>query len=192
MQYQALVAVLAVGCGSSSAGPPAEHAEEPAVTSAAATEPADGHAPTPYTAEQIRDATHQGRRYLFRVTLGTESPLTREMRFVRVDAQGATIASSMRDADGREVAPAEESTVTWEELRQHALFPARATTITDESIDVAAGHFETRHYTVRDDEEGTTSHFWFANDLPGAPVKLVTEHEGTPLMTMELVTHENP
>src|SRR5687767_12827398 len=96
--------LLALACGA-----PASRAAapEPAATpeASASTASSDSY-PTPYSAEQIRDATRPGRAYTWRVEVNGKAAVERTVAFTRVDAEGAEITG-----DG--VA----KRVTWEELR---------------------------------------------------------------------------
>lgn len=146
---------------------------------------AEGDAPTPYTADEIREATLPGRRYVWRIEEDGKPPTTRVLVFERVDAQGAELVAGPDDASLGEASP---KRVTWEELRKHALFPAKNTSIQRERITVPAGELECRVYTVKDDD-GTLRRFYFADDLPGAPVLHFTEKQGHRVSTTTLVEH---
>ena len=186
----ALAVVLLVlgGCGHPSA-PDVSVTPPPVAPSPAeppAPPPAPAHAETPYTAEQIRDASKVGREWQYRVEQGPKTEW-RIMTMTAVDADGATITNTVRGGEGAVTAEPTESRATWEELRAHALFPAAATTISDDSVQTAAGLFQCKRYVVVDG--ATTSTFWFGNDLPGAPVKLTVESGGAVIETRMLMKH---
>jgi hypothetical protein len=103
-----------------------------------------------------------------------------------VDAEGAMLRTVVRGGEGLAGEP-KQSRLTWEELRAHAIFPRAATTIVDETIQTAAGKFACKRYTVVGDEETTT--FWFATELPGAPVKMTVERGGVVVETRTLMKH---
>lgn len=144
-------------------------------------------APIPYPAERIRAATGVGRTYLFAVTLPNGQTARRQLRFAAVDAQGGTIESTMLAPDGAPLGVPEVKQVTWTELESHAHFPAAATEVTEETVETPAGRFEAALYTVR--EEGKVARYWFAKDLPGAPVRLVEEGPDGATFRMELLRH---
>jgi hypothetical protein len=145
-------------------------------------------APTPYTAEQIRQATAVGRTYEWRREIVGQPATTRVITFTKVTDADAEMSSIDLDAEGKELAPAKVSTSTWEELRQHALFPSDAVQISEETVTVPAGTFDCLKYTVtKGDAEGMT--FLFAKSLPGAPVQFYKVANGTPVMTSTLVRH---
>jgi hypothetical protein len=195
--------ILATACGSSPppasattapaaqtpAGPetPAE-SDSPAAPVPAESEPeAAATLPTPYTGEQIRDATAPGRRYRFRTVAGDHTSIV-TMEFVEVTPEAAVVESSVFDGDGNRVAPAQTARSTWEELRLHATFPAAVTTTEDATVTVPAGTFETTLYTVRAGDQ--VERFWFARELPGPPVKMEQQTAaGDLVFTMELLEH---
>lgn len=153
----------------------------------------DGIAPPPFNAEQIRDATRRGRTYIFRLTQGDEI-FYRRIRFVEVSDSGCTTEGQMLTRERATMGPATTTRATWAELVIHARYPADATTIErGVTVVVPAGTFESTLYHVRtSDEEGrpTRTRAWFAEALPGAPVKLMIEVDGTILTTMQLVEHD--
>jgi hypothetical protein len=156
-------------------------------TAAAAPKATPEFAPTPYTAEQIRDATHLGRTYEFKREVAGRPPATRTMTFVRVSLLDADVKSTTRDEAGKDLEPAETSTSTWEEFRKHAEFPKAVVTITEETVTVPAGKFDCVVYSVAG--EGTVTRFFFAKSMPGAPVLFYTEKGATRLMTSTLVRY---
>jgi hypothetical protein len=145
---------------------------------------------TPYTAEQIRDATHAGRKYVFSVEAAGAPAKRKTMRFLGADASGALIESETSNADGSGVVAEPASHATWGELRDHAQFPkavvARSETITK----TRAGDFACLVYTVRG-KDGETTTFHFAKNLPGPPVLFSTEKDGKVVMKSELVEYKD-
>lgn len=181
--------------------PPAATADEATPAPAVAETPppavasADGeHAPTPFTVEQIRDATHVGRTYRFRMEENGAPAREHLIEFTAVDAEGCTIRVTDRDASGQATGAPEESRSTWVEIGRHALFPREATTITHETVEVPAGRFDAILYTVSASPAGRrmVQKYWFARELPGAPVRVVHEVDGAPVMSMTLLEHRNP
>lgn len=158
--------------------------------------PADGAtAPVPFTAERIREATPKGRTYRFQVGGPGDAPMTLTMRFVEVGPEKAVLETTMLGADGKPLAEAKRQDTTWAQLENHAHYPAAATVITPEKVTVPAGTYAAKKYTVTEkDEDGTrrVTQAWFADDLPGAPVKFIVERDGRPAATMILLEHTNP
>lgn len=138
-----------------------------------------GMYPTPYTADQIRDATKPGRTYKLDIETAGSPKGQRVMTFTKVDAEGAELVT-----DGG--AP---KRVTWEELRKHAEFPKPVVSTRQEKITVPAGTFDCVVYVVQGDP-GEVRTFYFAKALPGAPVLFFTEKDGKRVMTSTLVEHK--
>jgi hypothetical protein len=142
--------------------------------------PAEGDAPypTPYTAEQIRDASRPGRTYTWRVEQSGKPAVEHVVEFRRVDADGAELSS-----DGQ------SKRVTWEELRQHAEFPRAAVTTREETVTVPAGTYECIVYVVERRAANETFTFYFAKAMPGAPVLFFTDSAGERKLTHTLVRY---
>ena len=152
--------------------------------------PAPGpFAPTPYTAEEIRAASPRGRTVRHRVTLGRKTTVT-TMEFGEVTETGCQLTSRIFDASGKSLLEKpSEGSYSWEDLRRHARFARSETTITDAAVEVPAGRFECKLYTVERKEAGKSlvSRYWFARTLAGPPVKMTVESSGRTLRTMELL-----
>jgi hypothetical protein len=176
--------VAQASCGPAPRLDPAAPADRPAETTGGEM------APTPYTADQIRDASRTGRTYVYRVEAEGEPVRIREMRFFTVDAAGAEIVTTVFDEQGTEIHSEPPSRSSWEELRRHALFPRDAVEISDEEITVPAGTFACMLYTLTDRAEGSVTKFYFARELPGAPVLFFTDANGHRVMTTTLVSHD--
>ncbi|MCA9540463.1 MAG: hypothetical protein KC620_16300 [Myxococcales bacterium] len=146
-----------------------------------------GLAPVPFPAQQIREATSNGRTYRFRLDAHGQSATVRTMRFEEVDDDGATVVSSTADTQGNPIGEPKSQHATWADLESHAHYPANATHIKPASIKTDAGRFDCKLYTVRDAEG--ISRAWFANDLPGAPVRLEIERDGKIVLRMELIDY---
>jgi hypothetical protein len=169
-----LSVALINACSGASHAPPTS---EPPPSPAEAYEPGDTF-PTPYSAEQIRDATRPGRSYTWRIENGNAPAVERQITFGPTDATGAELSS-----DG------EVRRVTWEELRKHAEFPRAAVTTRDETITTPAGTFECVVYVVARGA-GEISTFYFAKSMPGAPVLFFVDKGGARTMTSTLIRYE--
>ncbi len=133
-----------------------------------------GHAPTPYTADQIRAGCPTGRSIDLSVKTKVETPYIQHIRFVDTDKIGATQDLWRTSADGTPRGAVDTVYSSWPELQRHASFPMKTTTIDDERIEISAGTFDCMRYTVL---RGAIAHtFWFAVDLPGMPVRF-TAHD---------------
>ncbi len=135
------------------------------------------HAPTPFTAEEIRRGCPTGRTVTARTEAAGEPDRVDTTVFAETDEQGALLESN-----------GQEHRVTWLELQSHASFPAELTTITEEMIQIPLGRMECLSYRVVKDE--TVSTFWFAKDRPGMPVLFMTETNGAVLSTTFVIEDE--
>lgn len=184
----ALIALA--GCGPKPQ-PAATTPTPPAEDGSAAAEPAEAPAlaTPPFTAEQIRDATKAGRTYRFAMRQG-EQTLTVTMTFTAVSPERATIERSVVDASGNTLDQGTEETA-WEDLVDHASYPADQTQITETTVEVPAGKFDAMLYTITADQDGKAfvSRMYFAKSLPGAPVKAEVTLGDQQMLSMELVEH---
>lgn len=146
---------------------------------------APGQAPTPFTADEIRAGCPDGRTIRLQVDLAGEPPLLRMSRFYDGDESGTTLERSALSADGSPLGEPEPGRVTWRELQEHASFPADATSVAPERIETAIGELDCLRYTVLD---GSTEQvLWFADDLPGMPVRYLTRVDGQVVATASVV-----
>jgi hypothetical protein len=132
-----------------------------------------GHAPTPFTAEEIRLRSSQGRVKHVRVESEDEPTYVRSIRFVDCDADGATTERVRLGEDGTPDGPVHRQRVRWADLQAHASFPATQTHIVEERIELPIGVLDCLRYTVTDGEAVDT--FWFAVQAPGMPVRYTRE-----------------
>lgn len=186
-----LVAVL-VACGP---GPNTVLPPQPTATPTASSEPPppdpdEGRTKTPFTREQIRDATPEGRSLTFVLESPDKPPVQKRFRFLAVDDERATILTELLDQNGKTIGTPENASTTWEALRRHGSYPREGTTIDEATAETPAGSFECLRYTVVEPtEEGGTKKTvaWFAKKLPGPPVDLSIEVDGQLVMTMTLL-----
>ena len=152
-------------------------------------DPDEGRAKTPYTREQIRDATPEGRSLTFVMESPDKPPVQKRFRFLASDDERTTIITELLDSNGKTIGTPENVSSTWEELRRHASFPKESTTIEDATAETPAGSFAAwRYIVVEASDEGTKRTVaYFAKDLPGPPVDLAVEMNGQLVMTMTLI-----
>jgi ATP-dependent Clp protease ATP-binding subunit ClpA len=147
-------------------------------------------ADSPFTADQIKDATKTGRSYRYRV----EANRRREIEvitFKSVEGEHAELETRTETEDGKELDKATKR-ITWEELRKHAAFPKSQVTTREETITVPAGKFDCVVYVVKDPRSSETSSFFFAKSLPGAPVLFfTTDKTGATITTRTLLEHKS-
>lgn len=128
-----------------------------------------GHAPTPFTADEIRDGCPAGRAMRLRTERKGEPPSGRLIRFVEVDADGALQEVQQLDGSGTPVGDPVTHRSSWLDLQEHASYPAATLTIEDAMLELEFGRFATLLYRVRGSEG--EERFWFARALPGMPVR---------------------
>ena len=159
---------------------PATPATRPSATETPAAASPDGESfPTPYTAEQIRDASKPGRTWTWRVeTLGNPT-VESSASFGALDADGVELVS-----DGA------TKRVTWEELRRHAEFPRAAVITREETVTLPAGTYDCIVYVVTDPTTREVTSYYFAKDLPGAPVYFYSDKGGTRVLTSTLIKYD--
>ena len=146
-----------------------------------------GHAPTPFTADEIRSGCPSGRTIRLRVDVEGETPIQRVSRYVDCDETGATMERFGLSLDGAPLGESEANRVTWLELQAHASFPAEITTIEPDRIETALGELDCLRYTVHDG--ATDNVFWFAKDVPGMPIRYLTREDGRVMSTVSVVAN---
>ena len=134
--------------------------------------------PAPFTAEQIRGATKNGRTYRYKVEMPNKPTKEYAITFRAVDEGGAEVHMG-----GDKV-----KRMSWAALQQQSEFPKDKTQTHDEKLKTPAGKFECVVYEVTMDE-GEVWTFYFAKKLPGAPVFFYAERNGKRLRTTTLVEH---
>ena len=136
-----------------------------------------GHAPTPFTAEQIKLGCPIGRIVTARTEAAGEPDRVDVTVFAETDEEGAVLESN-----------GQQHRVSWRELQGHASFPAEATTIDEDVVEGPLGRMECLGYRVV--SGNTASTFWFAKDRPGMPVLFTTEVDGALVSTTMVIADE--
>lgn len=136
-----------------------------------------GHAPTPFTADEIRRGCPAGRTVTARTEAAGEPDRVDISVFVETDEDGALLESN-----------GQRHRVSWRELQGHASFPAEATTIAEDVLDGPLGQLECLSYRVVTDDTAAT--FWFAKERPGMPVLFTTEKAGAIVSTTMVIADE--
>ena len=173
---------LVLGCGGADK---ADQGYAATVTTDPATAATDVLDP-PFTSEQIRDAWVEGLELkIRRQTDGME--VLERWRVVAADSDGATIESVVIDAAGEAVSEPRAQTSSWDELRDHAAFPADRVRREAVNRETALGAFDGRLYTVTDPESGTFSEYFFAEAFPGAPLVMRVIKDGEVVAQFEQI-----
>ena len=135
-----------------------------------------GHAPTPFTAAEIRRGCPAGRTIRLLIEIEDQAPFHSVNRYVETDAEGATVERTRYTAAGEPLGEPTQGRETWLELQGHASFPSDRTEVARERIRTPLGALECLRYTVT---EGTTEEtFWFATTKPGMPIRYTTQEAG--------------
>jgi hypothetical protein len=183
MRYAVLLAFTLQACAGAAQAPATPATQTPATqtpatqTSGAAAP--GGTFPTPYSAEQIRDASKPGRTWIWRVETPGNPTVESSAAFGALDAEGVELVS-----DGT------TKRITWEELRRHAEFPRDAVVTREETVTVPAGTYDCIVYVVTDPTTHEVTSYYFAKDLPGAPVYFYSDKGGTRLLTSTLIKYD--
>ncbi|MGC6494543.1 MAG: hypothetical protein ACON5B_17035 [Myxococcota bacterium] len=150
-------------------------------------------APTPYTADQIRDAMPTDTRLVFRVTLPERTEVW-DWRVTEATPDSVVfLYKTIVPGGGPEASTETSARSLWSELRDHARFEREALTVTRHEAKVAAGAFEAHRYTVETTTDaGATSikYMDFAVDVAGPPVYMEHLIDGQRVMTMELMSRD--
>lgn len=147
--------------------------------------PTDAHVlgpgllPTPFTADEIREATGAGKTIRLFVESPDGSQHERFNRFEQTDAEGATLRAWFAENPADVVT----SRVTWTDLQHHAAFPADHTTVTTEAIDIPLGRVECTRYDTSDGPDAPVETYWFSPAHPGMPVRYEVPLDGGVLRT---------
>jgi hypothetical protein len=132
--------------------------------------------PTPFSADEIRDATPDG--HLVETVVDEDGTVVgrRRTTFLDGDGTGVTMRLDAFDADGRPTGEPAMFRTEWIDLQAHASFPATAAERSWERIDTPLGRLECIRYDVQGD---AAMSFWFAVDHPGMPVVMTATANGT-------------
>jgi len=140
-----------------------------------------GHAPTPFTAVEIRAGCPAGRT----IRLSVEEPgsnYLQVIRFVSVDEEGADHESWQTTPAGELVGESSASRSSWHEFQAHASFPEAIVDIEQGRVTTPLGAEDCLIYRVAGDKQ--TSSFWFATGRAGMPVKVETVVDGEAVYRM--------
>jgi len=130
----------------------------------------------PFTAEQIRLGTPDGHTLDIVTTREGEVVDRRRTIYFHPDETSVSMRLAPLSDTGVLGADAMEARTTWADLREHAVFPAETTTVTEETIDTPLGSLPCTRYDVASGE--TTLAYWFAPAHPGMPIRYATVSDG--------------
>ena len=146
----------------------------------------EDHAPTPYTADQIREQCRDGYVVRHRIEQGGKTSVS-TTRFEKGDLEGCTVVHEERSLDGTLLRSTEQRDF-WKDMRAHASFKSANTTIESWLGDTWLGPRYGWLYTVRDaDNPASVQRFVFLHDLAGPPVEMVVEMDGRVVYRMTAI-----
>ncbi len=193
MKYLAALAfaLLLTGCD---AAPPTDVAPDGASSPVPAGAPPGAMPellPRPFTAEQIRDEWVPGLRLVMH-TRTPESETWERWTVLSADADGAEIEFAQVDAEGGPAGEPRIGRSSWIELRNHANYPAAASTREEVTRDTALGPLEGWLYKVGDAASGNQTEVFFAKSYPGAPFEMKMVKDGTLVLELAQVERQKP
>jgi len=150
----------------------------------------EGHAPTPYTAAQIRDACPSGLRIIYVIDTPEKGRTKQVFALDEWSEAGTRLTFSETTEDDKIIGVVQSELRSWEELQHQASSPADQTSIATETITVPAGTYECMRYTVKRTEEGggeSQDVLWFAYEFPGPPIRWIATSGGVKKMEMNLL-----
>lgn len=141
--------------------------------------------PTPYSAEQIRDAWRQGHQIKTRIT-SAQGVVTTVTTVTEWYPEGLTLTDQSLDENGAPKGEATSGKVTWPGMRNNALFPAASTSRERAVRDTVLGKLEGWLYKV-ECGAGCNSEFFFADATPGPPVLYSKTQDGERQFLAEMI-----
>ncbi len=146
------------------------------------------HLPTPYSADEIREGTAEGRTLVVLTEPAGAPGSTRTVRYTECGSDGAVQNRTPVDERGRAVGEPHVSPVSWLELQQHASFPADRTVAERVRLEHPLGDLDCVRYTVGQGDAVDT--FWFDVARPGMPVLVDSRKGGQSVLRMTVVADE--
>lgn len=189
----ALVVIVLLCVGAGCAGTPAATDEPESRPPGGTAEP--GFAPTPYTADQIRDAMPAELTIGISMTVHQNGQEHQQTQYLHVlEATPERVQLESWNVAGEQESEHQTRWSEWAELRDHARFPEGMTRIEDFRLTTDLGTFDTWRYTVEQDREGLLDRqeFYFAKDLPGPPILFNRTLGGQPVFEATIVSRELP
>ncbi|MBM6401298.1 hypothetical protein [Phycicoccus sonneratiae] len=137
------------------------------------------HLPTPFSADEIRAASPDGRTQVVRVEPAGAEASTRRIVYAEAGDAGAVQVRTPLGPDGAPAGESAREAVTWVDLQAHASFPADRTVRERVRLEHPLGDLDCLRYTVTDGD--AVDHYWFDLSRPGMPV-LVESRRGPDLV----------
>ena len=160
------------------------------LANAPAPSPAPAMLPTPYTAEQIREAWQPGFSVEMRTAEAGAETRSR-MTVLSATPEAGVVRSESFAASEKASEPPNEFTARWSELRDHALFEAAKAKRERAECRSQLGAMPGWRYSVAQ-PNGETLTMCFADATPGPPVEYETIRDGAVLSRTEHVNYRRP
>lgn len=138
---------------------------------------------TPFTSDEIREASGNGKTIRLLIEGSEGSRQFRVNRFRAIDADGAMLDRWNSGADRVVEGKIASAWVTWRDLQAHAAFPADRTVLSSETLSLPIGRVECLRYDVRASPDAEPATFWFSVTHPGMPVQYEAPVDGGVLRT---------
>ena len=182
-----MVLLFLGACAGGGESPPEPEFVQPAARNRMSPE----HAPTPFSAEEIRRSCGPRHRIRMLEQVKDKPKIFKVFYFTEGDTEGAKLQVRVEDGSGKLMAQSPKAAVTWKALQSHASFPAIHTRISEESLTTPLGTFACWRYDVSMKKEGKPllRRFWFAKKLPGPPVRLIEIYDGAQISSLEILEH---
>jgi hypothetical protein len=153
--------------------------------------PLDSEDPTlrqrPFTADQIRSAWKPGLEIVWHHVQGDETWSDR-WRVLDANEETATLEAVRLDESGAPSGQPMTTTSRFDELRDHAAFPADRCTREDAEMETALGTLTGWLYVVDKPDESLVSRYFFSPAYPGPPLVVTVEKESEIIYRFEQVS----
>lgn len=189
----ALVIIVLLGGAAGCAGTQPVSEESESRSPGGTAEP--GFAPTPFTAEQIRNAMPVDLKVGIAMTLHQNGQTQQQTQYLHVlESTPEKVQLESWTVAGEQESEHRTAWSEWAELRDHAKFPAEMTRIDDFRLTTALGTYDTWRYTIEQDRDGLLDRqeFYFAKDLPGPPILFNRTLGGQPVFEAAIISRETP
>lgn len=148
----------------------------------------EGHAPTPFSAEEICE-TCQTSTIKYLLEMKGREDTYQITEFINISKTGSYFNTTTTDKNGKVLSRRRKNYAKWTDLQAHASFPEENTTITTDKIKLDPGEFECLVYTVETGDR--LEKFYFAKELPGPPVYYEKFQNGERVFRMALISNSS-
>ncbi|MEM9386081.1 MAG: hypothetical protein AAGA68_13530 [Pseudomonadota bacterium] len=137
----------------------------------------------PFSAAQLRRAMPVGLKVVMQVDSPIAGKFTRQMAVEQSSAQTVSMRETTLEEAFRNAMPSGTVNASWEELRDHACFPAAQTKRSRITANTAFGELSAWRYQF--DQDGVRLVLTFADALPGLPVSYERYESGILVLASE-------